>query len=93
MKIKTLIAHITLTLTLTITLGYCFMNLGPVRWILQTHLGRDAFYWLFSAVDFQGTEGAEDLLSLISLGTMLIPSILICAITSKYVRKLKQHRK
>lgn len=78
------------TIVLTLLLGYCVMNLGPVKWILQTELGRDAFYWIFAKVDWQGTEGAEDLLCLLSLSAMLIPSMIICMATTRLLRVVKK---
>ncbi|RAU49649.1 hypothetical protein DBY65_000290 [Pseudomonas sp. RIT412] len=73
----------------TIALGYCVMNFGPATWILENETGRSVFYWIFGLVDWQGTEGAEDLISLLSLSSMLIPSIFICEAMTRLFRSLR----
>jgi len=84
------IAQIVFTLALTVALGYCVLNLGPIKWMLQNGVLREIFFWLMGVLDLQGTEDAEDLLSLISLCLALPPSILICVLAKGFLQKRKR---
>ncbi len=72
---------------MVILLAYCIMNWGPIDWMLQTSLGRDALYWLMSQFDWEGCESALDALVIMSCGAVMPLAVWLCMLLTRYLRQ------
>ncbi|UZJ59718.1 hypothetical protein OKW98_24770 [Pseudomonas sp. KU26590] len=79
-------------LTLSILLERWVMIGGPMKWILHTETGMNAYVWLLTLFNLEGLEDGEDMLILLTLSVTLIASTLTCVALTKALRKLRRSR-
>ncbi|TDV46541.1 hypothetical protein EC919_111134 [Pseudomonas graminis] len=82
--------QIIFTLTLSILLERWVMIGGPMKWILHTESGMNAYVWLLTLFNLEGLEDGEDMLILLTLSVTLIFSTLACVALTKALRKLRR---
>jgi len=82
--------QIIFTLTLSIFLERWVMIGGPMKWILHTETGMNAYVWLLTLFNLEGLEDGEDMLILLTLSVTLIASTLTCVALTKALRKWRR---
>ena len=82
--------QIIFTLTLSIFLERWVMIGGPMKWILHTETGMNAYVWLLTLFNLEGLEDGEDMLILLTLSLTLMVSTLTCLALTKALRKWRR---
>ena len=82
--------QIIFTLTLSIFLERWVMIGGPMKWILHTETGMNAYVWLLTLFNLEGLEDGEDMLILLTLSLTLMVSTLTCLALTKALRKCRR---
>lgn len=81
------IVQIVFTLTLTIVLGYCVLNVEPVRGFFRSEWGADTYQWILNSM------GRNDLADLLGTFTLICLSmtpslaVWICVLLTRYLRR------
>ncbi|RJX79597.1 hypothetical protein D3M70_13975 [Pseudomonas sp. LS-2] len=76
------------TLALTFILARWAFSFGWVDFLLRSDIGSDVYIRILATLDTRGCEDSEDLLIMMVLALTLTPSILICRLVSRQLRKL-----
>jgi hypothetical protein len=86
-KILLKIVQIVFTLALTIVLGYCVLNLEPVRGFFRSEWGSGTYKWVLNSM------GSNDLADMLGTFTLIwlsmTPSLAvwICVLLTQYLRR------